>query len=284
MAIQNLIELNEQYVTVEGIQIRYVSIGNGPPLLLVHGFGEFIEVWIYNIPSLSERFTVYAMDMPGHGKSEEPGQEYNLPFATKFITSFINAMGIQRTNMIGHSLGGLACLSVTLDFPDKVDKLILVDSDGFSKETPLIYRLATLPLLGEIMLKPTVKAAIRAGMKKRFYNPELITEEWVDLSFKYMKMPKTKDTLLNIVRSNTTINGFHPEVVITDKLHLVNVPTLIIHGMQDTVIPIQQAREASNLIPHAKLKVIEKCGHNPHLEKPEEFNQAVLEFLTNDQP
>jgi len=77
------------------------------------------------------------------------------------------------------------------------------------------------------------------------------------------------------VRSNTDINGAHPEVAITDKL------PLIIHGRQDTMIPVQHSCEASKLIPYASLKIIEECGHNPHLEKPEEFNQAILQFLTN---
>jgi len=277
-------ELNEKYVTVEGTSIRYIARGTGPSVLLIHGFGEFLEVWFFNVPALSEYFTVYAMDLPGHGQSEEPGSAYTLAFCTRFVTGFMDAMGIQHASLVGHSLGGQICLGVTTDFPDRVDKLILVDSGGFSQEASLIYRLATLPLLGDIMIRPTVKAAIRAGIKRRFYNPELVSEEWVDLSYGYMRMPKMKDTLLNIVRSNITIKGMRPEVVVTNKLHLVRPPTLLIHGRQDTTNPVQYAQNAGNLIPRARLKVFDECGHNPHLEKALEFNEAVLAFLRYDEP
>lgn len=277
-------ELNEKYVTVEGTTIRYIVRGTGPSVLLIHGFGEFLEIWSYNIAALSEYFTVYAIDLPGHGRSEESKCDYTLAFAANFVVDFMDAMGIQRTSVVGHSVGGVICLSMTIDTPNRIDKLVLVDSGGFSKKAPLIYRLATLPLLGEIVFRPTVKALIRVGMNGRFCNPEVVTEEWVDMAYKYLKMPKAKNTLLNIVRSNISINGMNPELIVTDKLHLVRSPTLLIHGMQDTFIPVQHAQNAYNLIPHAMLKVIDECGHIPQMEKALEFNEAVLAFLRYEEP
>lgn len=276
-------KLDEKYVTVNGIRVRYGAAGNGPPVLLIHGFGEFLEVWWFNIAALSEYFAVYAVDLPGHGLSQEPVVNYTLAFSTRFIVDFMGTLGIEHASMVAHSLGGLVCLNVAISFPRKVDKLVLVDSGGLSKEVPLLYRLATLPVLGDIILKPTLKAAIRAGMKKGFYNPEIITKGWVNTSYKYMKMPRLKDALLNIIRSNTSIDGLYPEATVTDKLHSVKSPTLIVHGAQDQVIPVEYARSACKLIPKARLKIFDECGHCPHIEKASQFDETVVAFLRADE-
>jgi len=268
-----------RYVNIDGVSTRYVVEGQGPPVLLIHGFGEFLEVWGYNVSRLSEHFTVYALDLPGHGLSEEPRADYTLDYAARFVVDFMNTLEIERASLVGHSLGGLLCLKVAIDFPEKVDKLVLVDSAGLSREAPLIYRLATLPLLGKAILKPTLKTLIKHGMKKGFYNPEIIARDWVDLSYKYLKMPKLKRTLWNLIRSNASIDGLHPEVIVTDKLHLVQSSTLLIHGEQDQVIPVDYARLACKLIPNVKCQVIDRCGHCPHMEKAAQFNDLVVTFL-----
>ncbi len=272
-------ELNEQFVTVGGVSLRYIVRGTGAPVLLVHGLGEFLEAWVFNVGALSESFRVYAMDLPGHGLSEEPAESYIREFGNRFILDFMEAVGIERASLVGHSIGGIACLSAAIDFPDRVDKLVLVDSGGLNKGIPLIYRLAALPVLGEVMIKPTIKAGIRAGMKRRFHNPEIVTEEWVDISYKYLKMPKMKDTMLKIVRGTIGVDSLYSEATVTDQLRLVSVPTLIIHGKQDNIVPIEHARLAYKTIPRARLEIFDECGHNPHIEKASEFNEAVIAFL-----
>jgi len=271
-----------KYVDVGGYKLRYVAEGTGPPVLLVHGLGGFLEVWTPNIPPLSKYFTVYAFDLPGHGLSEGPVVDYTLDCCThRIAVGFMGALGIEHASLVGHSLGGLVCLSVAINFPEKVDKLVLVDSAGLSKEAPLLYRLATLPILGDIILKPTIKTLLRKGMEKGFYNPQIITEKMVDLSYHYLKMPKFKRALLNLLKTNVSINGVHPEVVVTDRLHLVKAPTLLIHGAQDQVIPAEYARLACDLIPNVKCQIFDECGHCPHIEKAAQFHKAVVAFLKN---
>jgi len=277
---------NERYVSVDGLRTRYLLRGSGPPLLLVHGLGEFLEAWLSNIVPLSEYFTVYAIDLPGHGLSEDSKHDCTLGFNVQFIINFMEVMGIPRARLIGHSMGGPICLSLAVDFPGKVDKLILVDSGGFSDKVSLTYRLATLPLLGNILLGPSLlmnRTTIRAGMKRQFYNPKIVPEEWFYAACQHLKRPKRNKTMLNIIRSYTSIGGIRPEANITDKLPLMKQPTLIIHGMQDRVIPIEHACKARKLIPHAKLEVFSECGHNPQVEKAPEFNETVLRFLTSEE-
>ena len=172
--------LDDKYITVNGINIRYIVKGNGSPVLLIHGFGEFLEVWWFNIGFLSEHYQIYAMDLPGHGLSDKPAIDYSLFFATEFANDFMQALGIEHASLIGHSMGGLLSLSIAINFPEKVDKLILVDSGGLSKEAPLLYRLCTLPVVGEIVVMPMVKPLLKHGIRNAFYNPDLVTEELVD--------------------------------------------------------------------------------------------------------
>jgi len=278
--------MNEEYVTVDGLNIRYLVRGTGPVILLVHGLGEFLEGWLFNLVALSEYFTVYAIDLPGHGLSEEPKHDYTLGFYVKFVVNFMAIMGISRASLLGHSMGGPICLSLAVDFPGKLDKLILVDSGGFSNKVSLGYRLATLPLLGDILLGPMLlinKTIIGVGMRRHFYNPEIVPEEWIDAACKYLKRPKRKKTMLNIIKNYTSIGSIHPEASVTDKLPLVKQPTLIIHGMQDKIIPVEHAYNACNLIPHARLEIFNQCGHNPQIEKASEFNEVVLTFLRSNE-
>lgn len=271
--------LDEKYLVVNGLNIRYIVRGSGPPVMLIHGIGEFLEVWWLNVRPLSEHYQVYALDLPGHGLSDKPKIDYSLAFATEFATKFAQALGIERASLVGHSLGGLVAMSIAINFPEKVDKLVLVDSFGLNKDVSLLYRLCCLPLVGELLVEPTIKALIRQGMKRAFYNPDLVSEEMVDKDYQFLKTPGAKQAILNIIRHGASFRGPNPEVIMLDKLHLIKSPTLLIHGTRDKVIPIKYAREAPNLIPNARLKAIKKCGHCPYIEKAAEFNEAVIEFL-----
>lgn len=278
--LENLIEnLDEKYVVVNGVNIRYVVRGTGSPVLLLHGFGEFLETWAFNIGPLSKHYQIYAMDLPGHGLSEKPAIDYSLRFTAKSVTDFMQTVRIEHASLIGHSLGGLISLSIAINSPDKVDKLILVDSGGLTNKVSLQYRLCALPFVCEILVKPTIKASLRQGIKRAFYNPKHITEGMIALDYKYMKMPGAKQAMLSIIRHSTSLNGPRPEVIMLDKLRRVGAPTLLIHGAQDKIIPLKYAQNACRLIPDARLKVIERCGHIPNIEKASEFNEAVIAFL-----
>jgi 4,5:9,10-diseco-3-hydroxy-5,9,17-trioxoandrosta-1(10),2-diene-4-oate hydrolase len=276
--------VSERYVNIDGIRTRYVVGGHGPPVLLIHGLGGFLEFWSRNIAPLSEYFSVYAVDLPGHGLSGKPLGSYTLDFTSEFIVHFMQALGIERASLVGHSLGGMVCLSVAISFPDKVDNLVLVDVGGLSKKVPLTYRLSTLPVLGHILLGPRLfvsKATIRMGLKKRyFYNPNIVDEDLINATYKYLKMSKRNDAILNVVKNNISISGMRPEAIVTDKLRLVKVPTLVIHGAQDRVVPVRYAQLAYKLIANAKCEVIDECGHCPQIEKAAQFNKEVIAFLS----
>ncbi len=128
--------LDGEYIVVKGTKIRYIVKGSGSPVLLIHGFGQFLEVWCLNIGPLSQHYQVYAMDLPGHGLSEKPAVDCTFSFVTEFIIDFMEALGIGHASLIGHSMGGSICLDEAINFPDKVDRIILVDSGSLSGKVP----------------------------------------------------------------------------------------------------------------------------------------------------
>jgi len=274
--------MNEEFITIDGIKIRYLVSGNGPPILLVHGLGEFLEIWTYIITGLSQEFTVYAVDLPGHGLSKKTGEDYTFGFSVNFVAKFIKALDLDKVNLIGHSLGGAICVGFTMNFPGKVDKLILTSSGGFTDEIPLSYRLVRLPLLSNILLGPAFlvnRATIRVGLRRQFYNPGTAPEDWFEIVSRHLKRPERKATIKNIVKSNTNIPDIEFRITHSNIFPLVEQPTLIVHGRQDKLIPIENALNAKKLIPHASLEVLDECGHHPQIEKAQEFNELVLSFL-----
>ena len=280
-----ILEIQREFVTVDGIQVGYLLTGSGPPLLLVHGFGEFIETWAYNIDALSKHFTVCAFDLPGHGLSQQPPEDYTLDFSMGIVTSFMTALGIRRASLIGRSMGGPLCFCLAADYPDRADRLVLVSSGGFSDRVPLPYRLAMLPILGDLFLGPSVLVSdttVKLAMRRQFHNPDSIPEEWVHTATRYFKMPHRNAMVRNVVRSNTSLTSSKPKTGVFGRLPLVKAPTLIVHGLQDGLVPAQQAKEAAGILPGAELMLLDECGHNPQIEKAPDFNESVLAFLRRD--
>ena len=279
-----MLKLYEEYITVDDLRIRYLVSGDGPPVLLVHGIGEFMEIWKNNIVNLSQQFTVYTLDLPGHGLSEKLKKDFTRDFSINFIARFMEAIDVDRANLIGHSLGGPICMAFVINYPEKANKLILVASGGFTDKVPLSYRLVRLPIVSNILLGPTLlvnKATIRIGLKRQFYDEKTAPKDWVDIVSRHLKMSERKNTIRNIAKSNPANTDIMPRST-NGILSMVKQPTLIVHGRQDRLIPVDYAHIASNLIPGARLQVMEECGHHPQIEKATEFNELVSQFLSPD--
>jgi len=270
----------EKYITVGRMNIRYAARGSGPPLLLLHGFCEFLETWDFNFRPLSEHCRVYAMDLPGHGLSDKPYLDYSISFFTNFIIGFMQALGIDRANIIGHSFGGAISINIATSFPEKVDRLILESSFGLSSDISLLHKLCSVPVLADADERESgVKTALEERINMEFYSPDFVAREIVGRSYLFMQMPEARRVMLNIMHNWVDVNGLRPEAVMVDRLHLIKSPTLFIHGKQDNIHPPALSQNACWLIPNGRLKVFSECGHCPHIERASEFNEAVLTFL-----
>jgi 4,5:9,10-diseco-3-hydroxy-5,9,17-trioxoandrosta-1(10),2-diene-4-oate hydrolase len=161
-----------------------------------------------------------------------------------------------------------------------VDRLVLVDSGGLGKEVSLLLRLLTLPLAGELLSRPSRKGTAQLWQEV-FFDPAMVTEEWVDLYYELDCLPGNQEAMLATLRSLANLRGIRDEVLapILDNLAKITAPTLVVWGEQDSLMPVDHARVAQAGIPGAKLHIFDRCGHMPQMEHPEEFNALVREFL-----
>lgn len=272
----------DQYIKVGQINTRYWALGDeGTPVILLHGGGGSIEFWLYNISALAQYHRVYAVDMVGSGRSDKPSVSYSLTYQAQFIKDFMDILSIECATLVGNSMGGGAALQFAMMFPQQVNKLVLVDSLGLGKEIAIGIRLATLPFVGKL-LRPS-RSMLVPMLKHNFYNPTLIPKEWIEIRYPIFALPDRKSALLALARMNFNLFGVRSQVFrpIVDKLATITAPTLVIWGKQDRILPVAHAHVAAKGLPNARLHIFDPCGHHPHLERPEEFNALVLEFLAS---
>jgi 4,5:9,10-diseco-3-hydroxy-5,9,17-trioxoandrosta-1(10),2-diene-4-oate hydrolase len=269
----------ELWTRALGVNVRYFRMGQGPPVVLIHGLGESSLVWCSNIEDLASHHTVIALDLPGHGASDTPLWDHSLETMMKFLTAFMDSLHLQRPSLVGNSLGGLVSLSVGLGRPDRIDKLVLANSAGLGREVSGFLRLLSLPVLGEFMALPK-QQSIRFLMSRLPEADDGLTEAFVTALFEERRRPGNTAAMLRMLRSGVNLLGVKPWAVLTHRLSELKAPTLLLWGRQDAIFPVKHAYRAARLIPKARLKVFDNCGHWPQRDVRKDFNKLVLRFLS----
>lgn len=273
--------LKDRFVTIDGLRTRYWSSGNGEKIIvLVHGLGAAADIWIHNIRELARGHRVIALDLPGFGKSDIPGPSFSPSDYKDFLADFIKTTANDRVTLIGQSLGGAVVLDCTLKYPDKVDRLVLVDSAGLGREVVWTLRFLSLPFLGDLLCYPARKT-VEIFFRLAVSDPSAMTEELVDTFYGYYKRPGFRRFFLTFLRKIIDWRGAREDrfIRIYASLHEITKPALIVWGEKDRVLPLKQAHAAQSLLARADLKIMKGCGHLPFLEQADEFNRLVLEFL-----
>jgi pimeloyl-ACP methyl ester carboxylesterase len=257
----------ERVVFLYGQEVHYYETGTGPEVILLHGLGGEAANWTTNIGPISENYHVYALDQIGFGRSGKPLIEYRIQTFVDFLEAFMRELKIPKATLIGSSLGGWIAADFTAQHGHLVDKLVLVDAGGLA---PLGPRSRNLP--------PDVGAGSVSGTRKMFelifHGKEFVTEELVKRTFVH-KMRRgdgytQQRTLTGILLSNQFVDN---------KLGRIRAPTLIIWGRSDRLTDLSLGERFQKRILGAKLTVLDECGHIPHVERPEQFNKIVLDFL-----
>jgi pimeloyl-ACP methyl ester carboxylesterase len=272
----------DRFIKVGNINTRYWAAGEqGSAVVLVHGLGGFIENWAYNINALAERHRVYAMDLMGFGRSDKTPLIRDINVLVKFINDFMETMRIEKASLVGNSLGGGLVLQFALDYPAKVEKLVLVDNAGMGRDVISDFKVCSIPVLGELLTRPSLKGTARLW-KEIVCDPVIITPELVDLAYGIISQPGAKKALLAALRSGINMGGQRANLVnlLINRLSALTAPTLVVWGKKDRIIPVAHAQIAVNKVPGARLEIFERCGHMPQLEQPEKFNKLVLDFLS----
>lgn len=273
-------------LTLNNTRIRYLSAGEdttAPPLLLLHGGGTDSATlsWGGLLEPLAATRRVYAPDLPGYGESDRPVAPYSIPYYVDFVERFTAALGLDRFDLAGLSLGGGISLAYTLAHPEQVRRLILVDTYGIQPDFPpqfLSYLFVHLPYMTEltywlIRSRPLARATLRALIR----TPEALTEDLVDEVMADARKPHT-GRAFNIFQKHEVLrSGLRTSFM--SELHKLDVPVLIIHGGLDTLVPLKYAQEACRRIPDCRLEVLTGAGHWAQRERPEDFVGLANEFL-----
>ena len=272
----------DQYINVGGLNTRYWALGDkGTSVVLIHGLGASVDIWMHNVQPLASRHRLYVPDLPGFGGSDQPDPSFSPFDYARFLDDFMRLLHIDKPNLVGHSLGGGIALHYALRFPENVNKLVLVDSAGLGKEVIWTLRLMSLPLVGELCSYPTRKG-VELFFKFAVRNRVLITKDFVELYYHFFSRPGFQSFLLRIVRLVVTVRGAREEILkpIVDNLEKIKQPALIIWGKEDRVLPPKHGYFAKQKLPNATLEIVEGCGHLTFFERPDVFNRLVLTFLS----
>jgi pimeloyl-ACP methyl ester carboxylesterase len=254
-------------VLVFGQKIQYVEAGSGPTVILLHGLGGSAQAWQFNIGALAEKYHVVVPDQIGFGKSDKPLVNYRIRTYVDFLDQFCKQLKIERATLVGNSMGGWIAAMFTASFPDRVDKLVLVDAAGYAPPKDLDMR--TL-----FNLNPSTRAGMKLLVSKVFYNKAFQTDAFIEQSIAARLAAGDGYTINSITESIIRGEDFLDDIVKTIKR-----PALIVWGRQDGLVPLAEGERFNKDIAGSKLIVIEECGHLPNAEKPGEFNAALLKFL-----
>lgn len=277
-----------EWIRVVGLRIHCLMAGQtGAPVLLLHGGGYDSASLSYgpSIGPVSQSHTVFAPDWPGYGQSDKPNTRYTTEYYETFLGHLMDALGLEKASLVGISMGGAISLGFSLHSPERVEKLVLVDSHGLGKEVPgrvMSYAVVRLPLLNRLVWTLMSRSRRMVGWSLRtvFHDPRTVTRSLVEEDIQAAKKTDSGKAWRSWQRSEIGLGGYRTNFV--DELHTLAMPTLILHGEEDRYVPVSWARRAHALIEDSELHIFPQCGHWLTREKPTEFNRAVLEFLARE--
>jgi pimeloyl-ACP methyl ester carboxylesterase len=280
------VNIKDEWIEVVGLRVHCLMAGHqdAAPVLLLHGGGYDSAFLSYkqSIEPISKYHRVFAADWPGYGESDKPKMGYSTEYYVGFLCQLMDALGLEKASLVGISMGGAISLGFSLQSPQRVEKLVLVDSHGLGREVPgreMSYVMVRLPLLNKLVwaILGRSRRMIKWSLQTVVHDPKVISSTFVDEVFQVAKEPGVGEAWRSWQRSEIRWSGLLTNFV--DRLHTLTVPTLILHGAEDKYVPVSWAQRAHTLIEDSELCIFPQCGHWLTREKPTEFNRAVLEFL-----
>jgi pimeloyl-ACP methyl ester carboxylesterase len=269
-----------QIIDLDGRSTHYMQMGEGDPIILIHGFNMDMNTWANNIEALAGNHSVYAIDLWGLGYSTRDPMLPGYALYTEQLHLFMDALGIEKATLVGHSMGGGTAISFAVQYPDRVDKLVLVDSTGIPNPLPLRSKFFTLPGVGEFLLSINSNYFRRKNLKDIwFHETYRLTDEVFANITQYQKVEGSSEILLQILRQEF----FHTLSNEINQLGLLDIPTLVIWGKHDVSIPVEIGQEMHHILEGSIFEVIDNGGHMPNWDSPDQFNQIVLSFVGDPQ-
>ncbi|XUY29256.1 alpha/beta fold hydrolase [Agrobacterium sp. rho-8.1] len=273
--------MHDQYIAVDGVRIRYRDTGGtGTPILLTHGIGGSLEMFLKQLETLGGSFRLIAWDLPGHGLSDLGDQPYEPGKFSVVAWRFLDALDIDKVILVGNSLGGLISLRMADTHPLRVGGLLLASSAGFARKTPLAFRLMTLPILGDLMTRPS-PMAVAQQLKAIFHDAAVVSDAIRAVVARNVYKPGGAKAFVRTLRLMSWLGAQHPQLIRKSRaiLQKLSQPIVFLHGREDAVLPCSHSIEAVKLTKNGKLIVLESCGHTPQFERPDAFNQILIDLV-----
>ena len=279
-----------EYRTIHGYRRAFRVAGSGPAILLIHGIGDNSTTWETVQTHLAQRFTVIAPDLLGHGQSDKPRADYSVAAYANGMRDLLSVLDIEKVTVVGHSLGGGVAMQFAYQFPQLVERLILVGSGGVTKDVHVALRVASLPMGGEAlallrlpMVLPAVQLAgqvVGAVLGSRGLGRDLPD---VLRILRDLPEPTASSAFTRTLRAVVDWRG--QVVTMLDRCYLTeSVPVQLIWGENDVVIPVAHAQMAHAAMPGSQLEIFERSGHFPFHDDPDRFVEVVQQFVDSTRP
>lgn len=277
-----------QHRTIHGHRRAFRMCGSGPALVLLHGIGDSSEAWAPLMPALAERHTVIAPDLLGHGASDKPRADYSVAAYANGVRDLLDVLGIERATIVGHSLGGGVAAQTTYQYPHRVERLVLVATGGVSREVTPFLRLLSAPY-AELTLPltqvPGARLVAMAAAEVVRRTPLGLGRDADNLLRVFDGLPAgpARRSFTRTLRSVVDWRG--QVVTMIDRSYLAEgMPTLLVWGDRDGVIPVAHGQIAHEAMPGSWLEVFRGAGHFPHHAEPERFIELLTDFIDSTEP
>ena len=278
----------EREVELHGHRVGYRKMGEGPPLVLLHGITSHAEAWREVMPRLAENHTVVAPDLLGHGRSAKPRGDYSLGAYAAGIRDLLAVLGFERGSVVGHSFGGGIALQFAYLFPEYVERVALISSGGLGKEVHPLLRAAALPGSEWVMPLLAREWSVRAGDAVRTVAARIGIEAGPDIAefargYASLVDPGAREAFIDTMRGVIGPDG--QKVSAMDRLYLADqVPFLIVWGDADPIIPVSHGRAAHEAVPGSRYVELEGSGHWPMLDAPDRLTEELTSFMQETEP
>jgi pimeloyl-ACP methyl ester carboxylesterase len=268
---------------IDGREVNYCELGEGPAILFVHGLGASWQSWLEQLPEFAASHRVVAMDLPGFGYSESPSEDISIEYYARWTAQFMDVLGIESAAVVGNSMGGFVSAELAIKVPARVQRLVFVSAAIFWQNRRRAQPLVQLARMSDaVVARALVRATDDIATRRRLRYAALATA-----GFRYPQY--VSDELAHeMVRSARRTDGFLPALQalagydLEEELPKISCPTLIVWGANDQLVSVKDAERLEDLIPASRREVFERTGHVAMLERPERFNRLLEEFLAEE--
>jgi len=268
-----------RFTEVQGMKVHYRDEGPANdtlPIVLLHGTGASLHTFDAWTRELSQVRRVIRLDLPAFGLTGPfPTRDYSMESFTLFLSDFLDRVGVDKAVVAGNSFGGQIAWNFTLAHPDRVKKLVLIDASGYpskSKSRPIAFRIAEIPVLNKMLTLITPRSLAKASVLNVYYDKSKVTPELIDRYFELTLREGNRQALVDRIQTELPVDAH-------EAISNIEVPTLVLWGKNDLLIPIENARRFNDDIPNSRLVLIDKCGHVPMEELPQKSLEPLKEFL-----